>query len=623
MSTPCEIRSDRSAAFDHIDAAGADANRDAQDRCSDPPTFRGRKATALAFGTSGLRGLVRDITDLEAYINTRGFLDYLGESGGAQAGDSVSLASDLRPSSDSADRSIVRAVALAIERAGFEVDYLGALPTPALMHYSLQHRRLSIMVTGSHIPFDRNGIKFNTARGEVLKSDEPGILQAVQRVRGTEYARPVSESIFTDDGMFKVEAPFRTASAHQQARLGYIRRYLDFFPEGCLRGLRIVFYQHSSVARDILVELLIGLGAQVIPKGRSDSFVPIDTEAISVEKLELLQRFVREAIQTHGPIDAIVSTDGDGDRPLVAGVEANGTVRFLSGDLLGILTADFLDARVAVVPISATDAVDLWAETRGVEVAKTKIGSPYVIEAMQRAKTTGSPRVVGWEANGGFLMTTDIARNSRTLAALPTRDAALPIVAALCSAKERGLSLVERFAQLPRRFSQAGLIDEFPMRSSQALLERLTPLDRTIRHVEFADDALQVSYADGTSRPAIPPQRAPLLALRHELQRYFGPHEGFDDIISINLLDGIRTCFRNGDIAHIRPSGNAPQMRIYAVAGIRQRAEAIVSAALREPDGILRRLEADATSATVNPCSVNRGAPEAQVTTEAPLPCSR
>ncbi len=40
--------------------------------------FRGKNPTALAFGTSGLRGLVSDITDLEAYINTRGFLDYLG-----------------------------------------------------------------------------------------------------------------------------------------------------------------------------------------------------------------------------------------------------------------------------------------------------------------------------------------------------------------------------------------------------------------------------------------------------------------------------------------------------------------------------------------------------------------
>ena len=39
------------------------------------------------------------------------------------------------------------------------------------------------MVTGSHIPFDRNGIKINKSVGELLKSDEPGIILEVERKR--------------------------------------------------------------------------------------------------------------------------------------------------------------------------------------------------------------------------------------------------------------------------------------------------------------------------------------------------------------------------------------------------------------------------------------------------------
>ena len=46
-----------------------------------------------------------------------------------------------------------------------------------------------------------------------------------------------------------------------------------------------------------------------------------------------------------------------------------------------------------------------------------------------------------------------------------------------------------------------------------------------------------------------------------------------------------------GDIAHIRPSGDAPQLRIYAVERVEARADRIVDLALDEPDGILRRLE--------------------------------
>ena len=45
----------------------------------------------------------------------------------------------------------------------------------------------------------------------------------------------------------------------------------------------------------------------------------------------------------------------------------------------------------------------------------------------------------------------------------------------------------------------------------------------------------------------------------------------FDAIADINTLDGLRIFFANGDIAHIRPSGNAPQLRIYAVANTEPR----------------------------------------------------
>ena len=48
----------------------------------------------------------------------------------------------------------------------------------------------------------------------------------------------------------------------------------------------------------------------------------------------------------------------------------------------------------------------------------------------------------------------------------------------------------------------------------------------------------------------------------------------------------------NGDITHVRPSGNADELRIYAVADTPARAEAIIQAGIAEPDGILRKLEA-------------------------------
>ena len=90
--------------------------------------------------------------------------------------------------------------------------------------------------------------------------------------------------------------------------------------------------------------------------------------------------------------------------------------------------------------------------------------------------------------------------------------------------------------------------------------------------------------------PATPALTAGWQDCKNILTRYFTPSLGFDDIARINVLDGVRIYFRNGDVAHIRPSGNAPQLRIYANSDSQARADAIVELAIREPDGILRQL---------------------------------
>jgi phosphomannomutase len=554
-------------------------------------SFRGRQPTALRFGTSGLRGLVEDITDLEAYINAKGFLNYLFQTDGIAEGETVCIAGDLRPSTDSPERSVMRAVARAIEDSGLRVVNLGKIPTPALTYYAMQQGWASIMVTGSHIPFDRNGIKFNKKSGEVLKSDESGILAAVADVRETEYRRSGDVSIFADDGSFRPSEIRPLPHVREDAAEDYIQRYVDFFGDRALRGLRIVFFQHSAVGRDLIVILLERLGASVHPAGRSDQFIPIDTEDISDDRLRELQRMVDDVCREHGSVDAIISTDGDSDRPLLCGIESDGTVRFFGGDLLGIVVAEYLQADSVAVPISNNDAVDIQFAKRGIRAVKTKIGSPNVIAAMDRARAHGQYEcIVSWEANGGFLTGSTVEKEGRQLRALPTRDAVLPLVGALVAARENECRVVDLFAQLPRRFSKAGLIDQFPQAASQAILRHYCPGDDKILDVEYEADNVVYTFADGRREQASAEAAREQLATRRELAAHFSPERGFAEITRMNMLDGLRIFFGNGDIAHIRPSGNAPQLRIYAVADTQQRANEIVSMGLLEPDGILRGL---------------------------------
>ena len=554
--------------------------------------FRGHRPTVLRFGTSGLRGLVTDITDLEAYINTRGFLDYLFRVGDAASGDTVCISGDLRPSTDGDDRSIMRVVARAIQDAGLKADNLGKLPTPALTYFGLQMNQPSVMVTGSHIPFDRNGIKFNRRSGEVLKEDEPGILAAVAEFRKQEYERPVEESLFDDEGMFN-EGVDPLPPVNERAREAYLERYLEFFPTNGLQGKRIVFFQHSAVGRDLLVDLMQELGAEVHPAGRADEFIAIDTEDITDERLRVMQGLIDEVSERHGPVDALVSTDGDSDRPLLVGVDSRGKARFFGGDLLGIVVSDYLGADCVTVPISANDAVDRHLESRGIQpTAKTRIGSPWVIKAMQEAIAAGKRTVaVAWEGNGGFMTGTLIEKNGKKLEPLPTRDAALPLLSAISATVEKDCSLVDLFSQLPPRFSKAGLLDQFPQEAGQALIRRFSPPEG-VEQVDFEGDSATFVYSNGHTTKASDAEAETQWNIRNELETFLTPSRGFGKIIRINIIDGLRIYFDNGDIAHIRPSGNAPQLRIYAVADTQARADEIAAMGIKEPDGLLRQIEA-------------------------------
>ncbi len=503
----------------------------------------------LQFGTSGRRGLIVDLTQLEIYINVTGELEYLQtltpEEGGIKRGEDVYYAMDLRPSSPVICAAVIRA----IEDAGMHAQNLGAIPTPALMNYAVSHHRASVMVTGSHIPFDRNGYKLNTSRGELLKHHEALIGAHVAEVRARVYSREADASPFDASGSLQ-ETPTEIKPS-DAGRNAYLDRYRNFFSRqsASLSGKRILVYQHSAVGRDLLAELLTRLGAGVIPAGRSDSFVPIDTENIDAEQLAAIQALADQ----HENLWAVVSIDGDSDRPLVLSVDpASKRVKFFGGDLLGMIVAEYLGADAVVVPISCNDAIDRGALAPVLE-PKTRIGSPFVIAGMEAAAAKGRARVCGWEANGGFLLGSDLHRNGASLTALATRDAFLPIFAVLFAAAEKNVAVSDLFAQLPRRFSKAGLLKNFPRAAGLAVVEWLK------------------AGAD--------------------LSLVFTAERGFSPVARLDQTDGVRIVFANSDVAHIRPSGNADELRIYAGADTQERADAIVAEGIREPDGILRSLQ--------------------------------
>lgn len=453
---------------------------------------------APKFGTSGLRGLVVELTDLLVEQYVRAFLDACPQ------GDAVYIGRDLRELSPRIAEAVIRAV----RAAGLRAIDCGTVPTPALALASLRHGASAIMVTGSHIPADRNGLKFYVPSGEISKADETAIVAAFGRAH-------------QDAAVLGARAEFPECAAQ------YLARYQTAFGPDALRGLRIGVYEHSSVARDIFAQAVTALGGTAVLLARSEVFIPVDTEAVDPETRAQLAGWAA----THR-LDAIISTDGDGDRPMLA----DATGRIVPGDVLGALTARFLGASVLVTPVSSNTQISQMPDFSG--ITRTRIGSPFVIAAMEAAMAADpSVAIAGYEANGGFLLGFAAQGPTGVLEPLMTRDSLLPALAPLAAALARKESLAALVAALPQRFTAA---------------DRLVGVDST-RAAALLAGLLESGAA------------------RADLFSSCGAEAALDQ------TDGLRVTFKSGDILHLRPSGNAPEFRCYAESDSAARAETLVS----------------------------------------------
>ncbi|WP_418592838.1 phosphomannomutase [Ponticoccus sp. (in: a-proteobacteria)] len=450
---------------------------------------------APKFGTSGLRGLVTELTAPLVRDYVTAFLTACPHGGAVHVG------RDLRPSSP----QIAGWVIDAVRAMGLTAVDCGAVPTPALALSSMAEGAAAIMVTGSHIPADRNGLKFYVPGGEILKEDEARINAAL--------------------GQTPPEAPLGAAET-RDAAAGYLARYTGGFAADTLAGRTVGVYQHSSVARDLMVAVVEALGGRAVPIARSDTFIPVDTEALDPDTQALFAGWFAE----HA-LDVLISTDGDGDRPMVV----DNARRVVPGDVLGTLSARHLGAGVVCTPVSSNSMVA--DPVFGLRVERTRIGSPFVIAAMEAARAAEpDAKVVGYEANGGFLLGFDTG----ALTPLMTRDCLLPILAPLAAAKAAGTTLAALIDALPPRFTAADRIAGIATERAQAFIADLTE-----------NSAARAAFFTGCGAE-----------------------------VALDLTDGLRVTFEGGTVLHLRPSGNAPEFRCYAEADSRETAATLVARTL-------------------------------------------
>jgi phosphoglucosamine mutase len=351
------------------------------------------------FGTDGVRGVAGDLLGPELAVALgRAAVGEAAARDGARP--QVLVVRDTRESG----QMLEAALAAGVTAAGGDVLLGGVLPTPAvpllLGRYGFD---LGVVLSASHNPFQDNGIKFFGADGFKLSDAKEAAIEArLDREPGPSPA------------IGRVRALHGTAE-------DYLRELQTRFAGLDLAGLDVVLDCAHGATHRVAPEIFRRLGATVTVIGAAPDGRNINADCGSTH-LDTLVRAVVDGWHALG-----FAFDGDGDRVLA--VDRTGAV--VDGDELIALAALHLRAAGRLpgegVAVTVMTNYGFHAAMRdaGIEVATTRVGDRYVLEALRERGWALGGEQSGHIIDMGFVPSGDgIASALLTLEALGGADLA-------------------------------------------------------------------------------------------------------------------------------------------------------------------------------------------------------
>ena len=249
--------------------------------------------------------------------------------------------------------------------AGVDVLLSGPLPTPGVAYLTRALRLdLGVVISASHNPYQDNGVKFFSARGEKLPDDWEAAVEA-------ELLQPAQ---WADSASLGKARRINDASG----------RYIEFCKstfgsELSLRGLDLVVDAAHGAAYHVAPDVFHELGATVTSIGCQPNGVNINDGVGATAPAALI-----ETVKARGA-DYGIALDGDADRLQL--VDRHG--RLYNGDeLLYVLAMDRLAAGEAVPGVVGTLMTNMAVEQaltrQRVELVRARVGDRYVLEELVR-----------------------------------------------------------------------------------------------------------------------------------------------------------------------------------------------------------------------------------------------
>ena len=196
--------------------------------------------------------------------------------------------------------SLSKAVTSAIAHEGADAFDAGLATTPAMFMSTVMpgfDMDGAIMITASHLPFNRNGMKFFTADGGLDKGD---IAEILEMAAGHDGAGSSDKAVSDTDLMSSYAAYMR----------GLISRAFDD-SEDCLRGMSIVVDAGNGAAGFFATEVLAPLGADTSASLYLEPDGNFPNHAPNPEDKHAMEVVCQAVAESGADLGIIFDTDGD------------------------------------------------------------------------------------------------------------------------------------------------------------------------------------------------------------------------------------------------------------------------------------------------------------------------
>ena len=325
------------------------------------------------FGTDGIRGKVGE------YPMTVDFTMKLASAIASTLtpnGGQVAIGKDTRISG----YMFESALESAFVAYGLKVILLGPLPSPAISHYVRESEaNFGVVISASHNSYEYNGIKIINQNGEKIEQLlENKIESRLNESPVTKTANMIGKAYRSGDSRDKYKELLRKVFNG------------DTKP---LNGLKIVVDTSNGAAYKIAPQVLLELGAEVIPIACSPNGYNINKNCGST-----YPETIKNTVQATNS-DLGIALDGDADRVLL--VDDQG--QLLDGDqILYILTTANIDNSSfnskVVGTVMSNSGLEKSLKKKNIELLRSDVGDKNVYKMMQ---SSGS--IIGGETSGHII----------------------------------------------------------------------------------------------------------------------------------------------------------------------------------------------------------------------------